>query len=66
MGDVDEGDSKLLVHLFQLHLHVFAHLRVEGGEGSSSNSTSGSLTMALGDGNTLLLSAGEESTSRSS
>ena len=33
VGNVDEGDSKLLVHLFQLHLHVFTHFEVEGGEG---------------------------------
>ena len=32
VGNVDEGDSELLVHLFQLHLHVFAHFEVEGGK----------------------------------
>ena len=33
VGNVDEGDSKFLVHLFQLHLHVFTHFEVESGKG---------------------------------
>ena len=32
VGDVDEGDAELLVHLFQFHLHVLAHFQVESGE----------------------------------
>ena len=33
VGNVDEGDSKFLVHLFQLHLHIFTHFEVESGKG---------------------------------
>ena len=29
VGDVDEGDAQLLMHLLELYLHILAHLEVE-------------------------------------
>ena len=30
MGDIDEGDAELAVHLLEFYLHVLSHLQVEG------------------------------------
>ena len=59
VGDVYEGDAQLLVHLFELHLHVFAHLQVESGKGLVKEQNFGLVDDGAGYGNALLLSAGE-------
>ena len=59
VGDVDEGDAQLLVHLLQLDLHVLAHLEVQRGEGLVQEEHLGLVHDGAGDGDTLLLAAGE-------
>ena len=59
VGDVDEGDAQLLVHLLQLDLHVLAHLEVQGGEGLVQEEHLRLVHDGAGDGDTLLLAAGE-------
>ena len=59
VGDVYEGDAQLLVHLFEFHLHVLAHLQVEGGKGLVEEQHFGFVDDGTGYGNALLLSAGE-------
>ena len=59
VGDVDEGDAELLVHLLELDLHVLAHLEVQGGEGLVEEEHLGLVHDGAGDGDALLLAAGE-------
>ena len=59
VGDVDEGDAQLLVHLLQFHLHVLAHLEVQGGKGLVQQQHFGFVDDGSGNGYALLLPAGE-------
>ncbi len=59
VGDVYEGDAQLLVHLFQLHLHVLAHLEVQCGKRLIEEQHLRFVDDGAGYGDTLLLSAGE-------
>ena len=59
MGDVDEGDAEFLVHLLELDLHVLAHLQVQGGQRFVQEEDFRLVDDGPGDGDTLLLAAGE-------
>ena len=59
VGHVDEGDTKGFVHFLQFHLHVLTHLQVEGCQGFVEQQHFGLVDDGAGDGNALLLAAGE-------
>ena len=59
VGHVYEGDTQLLVHFLQFHLHVFAHFEVQGSERLVQQQHFGFVDDSSGDGYALLLSAGE-------
>ena len=59
VGHVYEGDTQLLVHFLQFHLHVFAHFEVQGSERLVQQQYFGFVDDSSGDGYALLLSAGE-------
>ena len=59
MGDIDEGDTEFLVQFFQLDLHVVAHLEVKGTQRFVEQQYFGFIDNRSGDGDTLLLTAGE-------
>ena len=59
MGDKDEGDARLLLDLFQLHLHVLAQLQVQGPKGFVQQQDLGAGHQGPGDGHPLLLAAGQ-------
>ena len=59
MRDIYEGDAQFLVHFLQFRLHVLAHLEVQGREGLVQEEHLGLVHDGAGDGDTLLLAAGE-------
>ena len=50
---------RLLLHVFQLQLHLLAQLQVQGAQGFVQQEHLGLVDQRPGDGHTLLLSAGE-------
>ena len=59
VGDKDEGDARLLLDLFQFHLHVLAQLQVQGPQGLVQQQDLGAGHQGPGDGHPLLLAAGQ-------
>ena len=59
VGDIDEGDAHLPLDLFQLHLHALAQLQVQRPQGLVQQQHLGPVDDGPGDGDALLLSAGE-------
>ena len=59
MGDVDEGDADLGLDALELQLHLAAQLEVEGAERLVEQQHLGVVDQRAGDGDALLLAAGE-------
>ena len=59
MGDIDKGDTKLLVHILEFHLHIMAHLEVESCERFVKQEYLRLVDDSTSDGYTLLLTARE-------
>ena len=59
MGDVDEGDAQLLLHGLQLQLHLLAQLQVQRAQGLVQQQDLRLVHQRPGDGDALLLSAGQ-------
>ena len=61
MGDVDEGDAHGLLNALELVLHVLAQTQVQCAEGFVQQQDLRPVDQCAGDGDALLLSAGERS-----
>ena len=59
MGDEDEGDAGGLLDVLELHLHVLAELEVEGRQRLVQEQDFGLIDQGAGNGDALLLTAGE-------
>ena len=59
MSDIDEGDAQLVVHVLELDLHLLAHLEIQRAERLVQKQDLGLVDKRAGDGDSLLLSAGE-------
>ena len=59
MGDEDEGNADLLLDALQFTLHLLAQLQVQGAQGLVQQQDVRLVHQGAGDGNTLLLAAGE-------
>src|SRR5207253_7579485 len=59
VGDVDRGDADLTLQALELDLHVVAQLLVEGAEGLVEKEDGGARDEGPGEGDPLLLAAGE-------
>ena len=59
MGDEDEGDPQLLLDALELHLHVLPQPQVQGPQGFVQEQDLGPVHQGPGDGDALLLAAGE-------
>ena len=59
MGHVQEGDAQALLHGFQFKLHFLAQLQVQRAQGLVQEQHLGLVHQRPGDGDTLLLAAGE-------
>ncbi len=59
MGDVDEGGTDLGLKLFQLHLHLFPQLQVQGTQRFVQQQHGRLQHQTAGNGDALFLSAGK-------
>ena len=59
MGDVDEGDTHLLLDALELDLHILAQLEIQGAQRLVQQQHLGPVDDGPGDGHPLLLPAGE-------
>ena len=59
MGHVDKGDAQLIFQPYELILHVLAQLQIQGAQGLVQEEHAGLVHNGPGDGDPLLLSAGE-------
>ena len=59
MRDIDKGDAQFPVHVLELELHFLAHLEIQRAQGLVEEQDLGLVDQRAGDGDTLLLAAGE-------
>ncbi|MNJ33916.1 hypothetical protein D3C77_286090 [compost metagenome] len=59
MGDEDEGNAQLALQFFQLALHLFAQLQIEGTQGFVEQQYPWSIDQCTGQGHALALAAGQ-------
>ena len=59
MGDIDKGDAQLVMHVFELKLHLLAHLQVQSPQRLIQKEDFGLIDQGTGYGDPLLLSAGK-------
>ena len=59
MRDIDKGDAQFPVHVLELELHFLAHLEVQRSERLVEEQDLGLIDQRAGDGDSLLLAAGE-------
>ena len=60
MRNVNEGNSNLLLDFFQLNLHLFSYFRIQGAKRLVKKKDFRLIYQRTGNGNSLLLSAGEQ------
>ena len=59
MGHIDKGDSQFILKADQLVLHILAQLQVQCAQGFIQKEDPGFVHNGPGNGNTLLLAAGQ-------
>ena len=59
MGNINERNAQLIMHLFQLQLHFLAHLQIQGAQRLVQQQDLRLIDQRAGNGDPLLLSAGQ-------
>ena len=60
MGNINKGNTYLLLDFFQLYLHLFSDLGIQGTQGLIQKEHLWLIDQGSGNGNTLLLSSGKK------